>query len=508
MRIILQIKLATPARNPCWIWLLPLFCLLPLLLNAQPQVLPSVSISSDEAIQAPLQKRTLVFPQEVPPDSLSCYLPRGVSLQHKAARTQPGSARLAWLRLAMDTSFGASVHGSFYPQSRRIPLLAWDSQVSAPGGDRFLQNHQLHAQTRIAGDLLLAHDLSWQKASQDSLHSTGFGWTLTNHYPLLQRGKAVWSELDTQLALDSWQQKLGAWETSNTAFSLSHSQRLAINGHGLNNALLLRDSAFGFQTLYHYPFRHGLLSNLQFGLLTDLHHLLPALDWQKRVPLAPNKYLEFANLTALSSPLDSALGSLHPYTLRPEDPLLTLIPLNFTARAFQIFPRESSLRLLGLSHTLRYLYNQPQVFTLPDSLHTALTYADLWDNRTRLELRLQAFGLDLEQDLELHFENLPAAKLRRPAYSPLLRAETRATLPLREAGLSLSFVQEYFQQDEYTQALPAVLDLSLALHYPISSDLQLTARLANIFNTHYRDFGALPDRGRELFLTLGYALNK
>lgn len=476
-------------------------------LYAQPQILPTVEISSADSVRAPLYRKELTFPSEVPADSLLNYVPSGTPVAYVQPQLSKDYHRVARFCLDLDSSLAGALSGTFYLDRKILPLLAFDARASYPEGDSYTQSFGLYAQTRLGKHWLLSHRLDWLDSEHDGFSSSGLGYSLDHRADSLRAFKLSLNQVVSRFSLGQLTQRLGAWDSDEFGFLLKHSHELSFPSLSLKNALLLQDGTFGLASLYQDAQWPGTATDLRLGLMTDFTHLLPAVELFHRFTLAPDRYLELANRPSLDGTQFNALALTHPFSQVPEDAEIAMTPLNFSLQAWQGFGKVGPLQLLGFSHTARYTYNEPQIFSLPGS-QTAQAYADILNNVTRLELRLSLGEIKLEQCLELNLEHLPAANWRRKSHSPLLRAATEAWLDLRKLRFALTLEQRYWQTDELGDALPAYANLGLSVSHQLQRGINLKLGLDNLLNTPEYFPGNLPSRGRNAFLALELALDR
>ncbi len=495
-----------PGMLPAWLKSLSIILILagPVTLLAQPQVLPSVEIGSDEVAKAPLAKKLLTFPLEVEPDSLAPFCPWNVPLWHKSPISPRGYIRPLHYNLGIDSSFGATLQASLYPAWKFLPIASLSGQFGVPGGNRMLSSLSGHLQTRFSPEMLIAEDLFFQDVSADSASSTLYSLALNNSARRLRIGSLAFSDLRTQASYAGMKQESGASSVSERDWGFTHQHTLSWDRYTLFNGFWLQDSAVGFSLRYRVPLPGNILPEASIGLMTDFVHLLPSIDLYKRIILKPDLYLELSNRPAINSwPLDVRKQS-QPFSPLHLDDQLTLTPLNLTANAYKVFGSRGAVQWLGFFHNSALHYNKPQLVLPAASQLPAGGFSDLLSNKTGWEIRFKVWDVELEQNLYLNLEHLPESDWRRKSYSPLLAAQTSIQRPLGNMMINADLEQRYFMRDERGQDLSNTIDLSLALNYPINPDLQITARLENIFNTPYHELGGLPERGRTFRIALRY----
>jgi len=500
---VINIKIPRPASRRA-IFLILVCLAWTLALTAQPQILPPVEIGSDTVVKAPLLKKALLFPTEVPSDSLAPLVPRVLEVKHEPPALMQGLIRPLYLNLGMNSSFGAGLHASYYPTLRFMPLLSLDANLGVPDSNRFLTRTDGHLQTRFGPKFSLDHGLVFQNSRGDDFSSSLFGYFLHNELRELKLGPLEFSGFKTRLSLENLDQSATAVSDVKFIPGFEHSHSLSWKKHNLRNGFWLQDDSHALSIQYKVPFISSATPELDLGLMTDFHRLLPAVDIHKRIVLKPNLYLELSNQAKLRGHSYSQLGEIHPWTLLPEGEQFTLVPLDLSLKAYQLFRQEGFLSMLSFSHNASFAYNEPLLGTLENGNQTILSHQKLLANHSALDLRLNLFGLKLNQSLNLDLEHLPGSDWQRRPYSPMFRAVTSTSFAFGDTEISASFDQAYAQEDELGKQLPEILDLSLSLLYPLSRDLRLKASLANIFNTPYRNYGDLPQAGRTLFVSVSY----
>lgn len=361
-----------------------------------------------------------------------------------------------------------------------------------------------HLQTRFSPEMLIAEDLFFQDVAADSASSTLYSLALHNTARRLRVGSLAFSDLRTQASYAALEQEYGLSLASERDFGFAHQHILSWERHTLHNGFWLQDSAVGLALRYRVPLPVNILPEASIGLMTDFVHLLPSIDLHRRIILKPDLYLELSNRPTISSWPLAVRKQSQPYSPLNLDDQLTLTPLNFTANAYKVFGSRGKDQWLGFFHNTTLHYNEPQLI-LPAAAQLPVEgFSDLLCNKTGLELHFKAWDVAVEQNLYLNLEHLPESDWRRKSYSPLLAAQTFIQRPLGNMMINADLEQRYFMRDERGQDLSNIIDLSLALNYPINPDLQITASLENIFNTPHHELGGLPEHGRTFRIALRY----
>ncbi|MCB5247997.1 MAG: hypothetical protein LHW57_08240 [Candidatus Cloacimonetes bacterium] len=476
---------------------------LPLL--AQPQVLPSVEIRSGTPIKAPLIKKPVVFPLEVPADSIPPRIPPVFSGRHEFAPPPSGNIRPLKLDFSTGTTAETKLTTSWYSASGSLPLLRLDADLRVPAAGISRSALSGSVQSIFSENLSLNHLLSWQQSKFRSFSAGALSYSVSHRQSELELAGFRLSALQTGLSLEGLEQDLAGTRSSDFALGIRHSHLLSWRELDLKNRLVLQDTALGLAAQYRVPWLGKRLPELDLGLMTDFIHVLPALDLHKRFPLGNGRYLELNNRTELASRSFQSLRELYPWSVLPQRERLVMTPLNLSLGGWQSFGAEASpLRLAGLRQNLSYSYNQPQLYVRDVSGQTWLRQEDVFSCRLGGDLRLHYLGWEIAQDLSLNLEYLPDDRWRRRPFSPLLSAVTTASRKLGELDILATLDQRYWQRDEFEAQLPPVFDLSLELRYPLRPGLALTASLANIFHTPHQDFGDIPQRGRSFMIAFRY----
>lgn len=474
------------------------------LLFAQPQVLPSVEIRSESSVKAPLLKKPVAFPVEVPTDTIPPQIPRVFTLRYKLPEPSAGTIRPLYLDLSADTSFETSLTASWYPAWQKISLLKLKADFAVPATDFSRSSLSANVQSNFGGFMRFNHLLSWQQSQAPGFGAGSVSYAIENHYPELDVKELRFEALRTQLTLEGIEQELAA-KSSDFAFGLTHSHVLQVDGHKFSNRLVLQDTAFGISAQYRAPWLANHLPELDLGLMTDFRHILPALDFHKRLILSRGKYLEIGNHTELQNMSFQDLRESYHWSFLPPGERLVMIPLNLYLQGWQDFNNEDALiTRVGVHQTIRFSYNQPELTIRDFSGQTHLRQTDIFTYRLGADLGLHYWGWDIKQDLNLNLEYLQDENWRSRPYSPLLKASTEAKYKLGELDLLATLNQEYFSRNEYGQKLPGIFDLSLGLQYPLRPGLRLTATLDNIFHTPYQRYGNLPESGRTFRIAFRY----
>ncbi len=484
---------------------LALLLLLCAALIAQTQVLPSVEIGSDTAVKAPLIKKPVSNPGDVPADSIPPRVPPVFALKHKLPSLPQGTIRPLRLDLGTGTDFETKLSASFYPSSRKVPLLRVDADLWVPRSSFSRATVNASAQTNFTRDLRFNHLLSWQRATAADFSSGALSYGLANHHTEAGLSGFSFSDLYTDLTLEGGDQNLAGTATSDFALGFRHSHRLDWQGHQFTNRLVLQDTAFGLSAQYRAPWLARHLPELELGLMTDFIHILPAVDFHKRFLLGPGRYLEISNRTEFQSRTLQQLREQYPWTVLPDRERVVMTPLNFSLSGWQAFNAEDALiQLLGIHQGLRFSYNQPQLYVRDVLGQTYLRPTDIFSYRLGADSRLLWWDWKIAQEVELNLEYLQDDNWRRRPFSPILSSSTEAAYSFGELDLSVILQQLYWRLDEFDQPLPAVFDLGLGLQYPVRPELRLKASLNNIFNSYYQDFGNIPERGRTFRISFSY----
>lgn len=473
-------------------------------LFAQPQILPPVEIGSETQVKAPIAKKLLDFPNEAPPDSIPPFGPWSQSLRHESQALRKGRISPLHLDLGMDSTVGTSLRASLYPNWKFLPLLGLDARLAAPGRTRFQTGFGGDLVTNVSKHVILAHSLDFSSAKADSLSSKLLSYALDNRIRSLRLGQVRLENLRTRLTLNRFDQDLGAVPDSYFAFGLDHNHEVSWRGNTLSNEFVVQDDAFGLSVKYQIPLKGSKAPELNVGLMTDLCRLLPAVEIHKRFVFKPDFLLDLSNRPGLRAWDCRTLQNLYPWSALDVKEQLTLSPWDFHLQAWRAWQDKNFVQALGFSHNSSYLFNQPQLSVMDPNGQTKVDYPDLMRNVSSLELRLLAFGLAINQNVQLNLEHLPDSDWIRKPYSPLLIATTSTETKLGDLTLSASLNQQYYTCDETGRFLPDVVDLSLAVAYSVNSDLSISASLSNIFNTPYHELGSLPEQGRTLKISFKY----
>ncbi len=474
-------------------------------LFSQPQILPSVEIRSDTKIKAPLIKKPVLFPVEVPTDTIPTQAPKVFSLRHQRPALPTGTIRPLHLDFTTDTSFETKLTASFYPVGQKVPLLKLDAGFWVPATNFSRTALNVSAESDFSSDLRLSHLLSWQQAKAGNFSSGSLSYSVNHLYPYLDANELRFMALRTNISLEGLEQDLAGTESSDFALGIRHSHGFRWDEHRLSNRLVLQDTAFGLSSQYRAPWLAKLIPELDLGLMTDFHHILPAIDFHKRLLLAPGRHLEISNQTELQNLTFQTLKEQYPWSVLPEHERLVMTPLNLSLQAWQAWNNEDALfRLAGLHQSIRFSYNQPELSTRDVSGQTYLRQTDIFSYRLGTDLRLQYWGWKINQDLNLNLEYLQDESWRRRPFSPILSASTKAEHKFGDLDVLASLSQEYWRCDENNLKIPTVFDLSLGIDYPVGPDLRLTATLENIFNTQYHNYGQIPVSGRTFRIAFRY----
>lgn len=474
----------------------------PAMLLAQPQILPSVEIGSDLIIKAPIVKKQLPFPVEVPADSLASFIPREMRIEHTPLAPQWKTMRPFHLWLHGDSSYQGNLCLSMHPAWYHLPLIRIGGSHQDPGGGYNLSELGIHVQTRFSKNFTLSHDVHYQDARVDSSASEILGYELSHSRESLGLGAAQFRDSRTHLVLEDM---ISGDEPGNgLAYGLRHSHRFFWGWFRLQNEFLWQDDSPGLSVKFHVPVSSGGIPDLDLGAITDFQQVLPAVDIHKRIDAAPGFYLEISNHASLKSWPLKELAKGYPWSALPEEIPITLKPLDLSLQAFKVFQEESFVQRVSLSHNSGYSLDEPTLRIIPGSDETEVFFQDILANTTTLDLSFKLLGLKLEQSFELNLANLPDGDWQRLPYSSLLCAKTRIRRIWGRFACVAGFDQHYLIEDEEGNELSSIMDLGLDLRYDISSEISLTASLSNLLDHKYQNFGNLPEGGRTFSLGLSY----
>jgi hypothetical protein len=483
--------------------LLTVSFLLPLKLDAQPQILPSIEIGSDDAIKAPLLAKPVFFPEEAPADSLPSYLPPVFPVRHAWPALSQGSIRPLRMAWGMDTSFRMYVRSSLYPETGSLDLVKLEAEKYAPGRNRVLDLFSLQARTIFGRDIDLNHNLAFLHSSDSHISSTLLHYGAFNKYPLVTVGRVSLRDIRTWLTIEGLTQDTASINASDVALGIRHSHTMSYMGYELRNELLLQNSAFGVETLYRADWAQPWLPELYVGLMTDFIHILPAISAHKRIVLAPDRYVEIANRSTMDSYDMETLTGNHPWTVLPARERVVLRPLDLSVEGWQAF-HDGILKIAGMTQNLSFSYNEPYLKASGPSGQTSLHYTDILGYQAKGLVKFKLGELALSQDLRLNLEYLQDENWRRKPYSPLISANTSLDYGIGDIGLKLTFNQSYGIRDANGARLKPVPDLSASLGYPLNGDFSISASLRNIFNVPYPLPGNLPESGRTFSISFHY----
>lgn len=473
-------------------------------LSGQPQILPPVEIGSDAAVKAPLLKKQLSFPEEVPADSLPSFIPRKLDLEHIPTPRAGKTLRPLHLFLSGDTSRKADLILNIHPASDHIPLAGFEAGIKKPGGDHSFLDLGTHIQTRFSKSFSLLHNILYQESAADSFASAAIGYEISNFTQSIGLGASLFRDLRTHLRLEGHEQEIGSADYPDLSFGFTHSHNFSWKWIGLENEFIWQEDDQGLAIKFRVPETMLKSADAGIGLMTDLNHVLPAVDLHKRLELAPRLYLELSNVSSITSWSHKELVNDRPWSALPDDIPLSLKPLDLSLRAFKIFQTEGLLQLASLSHNSSFTMDQAILKTLPGGDGTAVFFQDRMVNYTSLDLHFNLWGLMLEQSLGLDLSRLPEENWATLPYSPLFTVTTSFGRSWERFSCGAGIDQHYHIEDDTGNELPSIIDLNLGLEYQLSKDFSLEASLSNLLDHQYRDYGSLPRSGREFSLSLRY----
>ena len=481
--------------------LIPLFVLFCFALVAQPHVLPSLEIRSEGTLLAPFPKKPVTFPEEIAPDSLMSQVPPVFSLRHKLPKPKPGTVHPLRLDFDMDTSVRSSLSFSHRPQNRFVSLWRLDGDFAVPATDFYRSSLALGINTRTGELLPSFYQFAFQRSQTASFTGETYSFSTQEHFDSIDLGALDFQDLRTRFSLEKAYQNLDEESSSHFAFGFDHSHILRFEKQRMANRLMVQERQVGLALQYRAPWFSKELSRFDLGLMTDFHHILPALDINKRMIFSKGRYLELGNKSEIKALSRYEIAETHPWVYLPARPRLEMKPIDLYFRGWKLWD-GTLLHHAGLGQNLRFFYNQPDVYA-PDS-QALLRQASVFDWEVSGEALLNYKGCQIRQDLALDFQWLKDGAWVSRAYTPRWKAKTQASYTLKELDLWASLEQQWFSEDENGNLLPNVFDLSLGLSLPVFQDLRLSLSLDNLFNTVHPAPGTLPKPGRSLRLGLSW----
>ncbi len=472
--------------------LFPLFLFACLSLLAQPYVLPSLEIRSEGPLLAPFPKKPVTFPQEAVPDSLLPQIPPVYSLRHNPAKPQAGTRHPFRLEMDMDTSVRTSFSFSHRPQNHFVSLWRLDGDFWVPATDYYRSGLALGLSTR-SGELLPSHhQFSFQKSQTAAFTGETYSYSTQKDFESIDFGAVDFKDIRSRLSLEKTSQNLYEDSFSSFNLGLNHSHIMRFERQSFVNRFVFQERELGLALQYRAPWLQEWLPRFDLGLMTDFHHILPALDIHKRLVFLGGKYLELGNKTEIKTLSRHEVSETLPWVYLPSRPRLEMKPLDIYLQGWKIGD-GTLLRHVGLGQNLRFSYNQPDVYAPASQAFLRQASVFSWELGGEAGLNIQ--GCRLDQDLSLDLQWLKTETWSLRPYSPRLKAKTQASYALKELDIWTSLDQRWFSQDESRQALPNVFDLSFGFTWPIFPDLRLSMSLQNLFDTKYPAPGGLPESG-------------
>lgn len=477
--------------------LIPLFVLALGALMAQPHILPSVDIRSEGLLLAPFPKKPVNFPEEITPDSLLAQIPPVFSLRHKLPKAIPGTVHPYRLEFDTDTSTRTSLSFSHRPKDRFVSLWRLDGDFAVPATDFYRSSLALGLNVRTGELLPSFYQFAFQRSQTASFTGESYSFSTQKHFDSIDFGVVDFKDLRSRLSLEKANQSLEEESSSTFAFGYEHSHILRYEKHCIKNRLVVQERQAGVALQYRALWLRNELSRFDLGLMTDFHHILPALDISKRMIFPKGRYLELGNKSEMKALSRYEIAEIHPWVYLPAKPRLQMKPLDLYLRGWKLWD-GSLLHHAGLGQNLKFLYNQPDIYA-PDG-QALLRQARVLAWEVMGEARLNYKGCEIRQDLILDFEWLKDDSWISRAYTPRWKANTQASYMLKELELWAFLEQHWFSEDENGDLLPNVFDLSLGMNLPVFPQLRLSLSLYNLFNTPHPAPGNLPEPGRSLRL--------
>lgn len=479
------------------ILLFPLFLFACLSLVAQTYVLPSLEIRSEGSLLAPFPKKPVSFPQKAVPDSLLPQIPAVYSLRHNPPKPQAGTRHPYRLELDMDTSVRTSLSFSQRPKNHFLSFWRLDGDFSVPATDYYRSALALGINTRSGEILPSQHQFSFQKSQTAAFTGETYSYSTQKNFESIDLGTVDFNDVRSRLSLEKTSQNLYEESFSSFNLGLNHSHIQRFEGQSFANRIVFQERELGLALQYRAPWLQDWLPRFDLGLMTDFHHILPALDVHKRLIFPGGKYLEMGNKTEIKAFSRHEVSETLPWVYLPSRPRLEMKPLDLYLQAWKI-GNGTLLRHAGLGQNLRFSYNQPDVYASESQAFLRQARVFGWELSGEAGLNIK--GCRLDQDLALDLQWLKTDTWGVRPYSPRLKAKTQASYALKELDIWTSLNQRWLSQDESGQSLPNVFDLSFGFTWPLLPDLRLSVSLENLFDTKYPSPGVLPESGLGLRL--------
>lgn len=484
------------------------------LLIAQSHELPSLEVLGEGQMKIPLGPRTsLPFHALAIQDSLPDFIPfihQNLSIQ------TPEEMPSLKARLAADfvTALSFKLSASLYHLHPKLDFVRADIQDRFFKGGFTHQDYMLGAAFDADSTLSLNLLLRYQDASVKSYQSNAFIFSVDFDTQDMQEDAWLLQDIHTRLWWENSSHYHGKVSTKHIEPGFWHRHTLFVKDHSVDNLLGTSLGRFAILSSYHSQLEYLGFKLQRAGLMSDMNHLLPALDlyWQKN--LNPEWLLSFSNLPTLKQYNRSNILAEYHWAGQANKGAAQMAPLNLEFKLQHALPSFFGCSLSYLDNSPQnnvsmalkssYIYNAAVLKQKIGTKIPLLSLQPKWLHAIQMGSMLRLPWGTLQQDLNINLEHLPHQSLIRAPYSPLIEANTSFIYENDDYVLNVSFSQGYFSKDHQGRSLPEALHLDLGASWYLMPQLILKAEFTNLLAKPFISFNHLPTQTQEFRIGAQY----
>ena len=481
-------------------------------LVAKTHVLPSLEVLGEGQVKIPLGPRgALSFEGVEVRDSLPDFIPSTQQILPMKAQDALPPLRG---RFAADLSIAPSfkLSASLYHLHPNLEFVRADIH------DKFFKKGFSH-QDYLLGAALQAYDklkidtaLRYQDASAKGYQSNAFLFSLAFDLNDIQDKGWHLREIHTRLWWENSSHHYDGLSTKHQRPGVWHHHTVSVENHTIENLFGTSLGRFAALSAYRTPIEYKDLKLQRVGLMSDMSHILPAVDlfWQHSP--SPKWLLSVANVPTLEHYSRSSFLADYHWAGQTDKGRAQMAPLNLQIKLQRSLPAlfgsysymdNSPQNSVSLGINSSYIYNAEVLI----QKQTALPYLNLepkWHNWLQIASLLKFPWFSLNQSLSVNLEHLPHQNHIRAPYSPIFEANTSLRHEQQDFALCLQFNQSYNIKDHQGRSLPEALSLDFGVSYQLFPQIQLKAEILNLLGRPLIVFNGLPVQNQEFRLGVQY----
>lgn len=494
---------------------LPILVLLCLcgFLAAKPHVLPSLEVLGEGQVKIPLGPRgALSFESAELRDSLPDFIPS--TQQFLPMQAQEELPKLKG-RFAADLSIAPSfkLSASLYNLHPRLEFVRVDVHDKFYSKGFNHQDYMLGTAFQAHDDLKIATALRYQDASAKGYQGNAFLFSVAFDLDELQDNSWLLKDIHTRLWWENSSHFHDGLSTKHMQPGLWHSHTISFNNHAIDNLLGTSLGRFAMLSTWRTQMGYKDFKLQKFGLMSDMSHILPAIDiyWQH----SPSRkwLLSVANVPTLKHYTRSMLLADHHWAGQTDQGCAQMAPLNLQINLQRSLPAlfgyysywdNSPQNNISVGIYSSYIYNAEVLFQKQTEPIPLLSLQPKWHNRMQVAALLKLPWFTLNQSLSANLEHLPHQNHIRAPYSPIFEANTSLRRERQDYTLFLQFKQSYNCKDHQGRSLPEALSLDLGGSWNPLPQLRLQAEILNLLGRSLVIFNGLPVQNQEFRLGVQY----